>query len=137
MAMKSPVAAVHAVAVLIATALTGCAPTICNAMGYVNVGPVELNVSGLPVAPTAVAVCFGDPCTPARVTPDRTGRWMVAQTSPYVQPANAPIPIDQIRVVAVEPDQSISDRSYAIAHTPPRGGCDNTYELIPVRVTSR
>jgi hypothetical protein len=59
---------------------------------------------------------------------------MVPQTPPFVQPDSAPTPLPRIRVVAAKPDQSISDRLYGIEHTPPRGGCDNTYELLPVKL---
>ncbi|MFB9715187.1 hypothetical protein [Arthrobacter methylotrophus] len=40
----------------------------------------------------------------------------------------------RIRVVASRPDRSISDHLYGIAHTGPRGACDNSYNLVPVKV---
>jgi hypothetical protein len=115
--------------------MSGCTPTACPAVGFVNLGPVELDLSALP-AGTSVSVCFGvnDRCEPVPVTRDSSGRWLVPQREPFVQPDNAPRPIDRIRVVAVKPDGSISDRLYGIERTPPRGGCDNTYVLNPVKV---
>lgn len=97
---------------------------------------MQLDLSGVPGA-IAVSACFGvnDRCTPVPVTRDSSGRWLVPEKPPFVQPANAPVPIPRIRVVATRPDKSVSDHLYGIEHTPPRGGCDNTYELIPVKVT--
>ncbi|SDP83068.1 hypothetical protein SAMN04487914_1508 [Arthrobacter sp. ok909] len=116
-------------------AASGCTPTACPAVGFVNLGPVELDLSGLP-AGTSVSACFGtgDRCDPVPVTRDGSGRWIVPQTPPFVQPDNAPVPLPRIRVVAAKPDQSISDHQYGIEHTPPRGGCDNSYALLPVEV---
>jgi hypothetical protein len=117
---------------------TGCtpAPVACPAVGYVNLDAVQLDLSGVSGA-LAVAACFGtnDRCTPVPVTRDSSGRWLVPQEPPFVQPDNAPVQISRIRVVATRPDSSISDHLYGIEHTPPRGGCDNTYDLIPVKVT--
>lgn len=117
--------------------LTGCtpAPTACPAVGFVNLDAVQLDLSGVSGA-LAVSACFGvdDRCDPVPVTRDSSGRWMVPQAAPFVQPANAPTPISRIRVVATRPDKSISDHLYGIGHTPPRGGCDNSYDLIPVKV---
>lgn len=118
--------------------LVGCSSekVACPAVGFVNLGPVELDLSGVPGA-LAVSACFGtnDRCTPVPVTRDSSGRWLVPQKQPFVQPANAPVPIPRIRVVATRPDKSITDHFYTIEHTPPRGGCDITYDLIPVKVT--
>ncbi|AXJ10262.1 hypothetical protein CFN17_12025 [Arthrobacter sp. PM3] len=115
---------------------SGCtpAPLVCPAEGFVNLDPVRLDLSALP-AVTSVSACFGpgDRCTPVPLTRDSSGRWMVPQTPPFVQPDNAPVPLPRIRVV-VKSDHDISDRLYGIEHTPPRGGCDNTYDLVPVKV---
>lgn len=117
---------------------SGCmpAPTACPAVGFVNLGPVQLDLSDLPNV-SSVSACFGvdDRCNPVPVSRDNSGRWLVPQTQPFVQPDTAPIPLPRIRVVAVT-DQSISDRLYGVARTPPRGGCDNTYDLTPVKVTA-
>ena len=115
-------------------AASGSIPTACPAVGFVNLNPLELDLSGLP-AGTTVPACFGvnDRCNPVPVIGDSSGRWLVPQTPSFFQRDNAPTPIARIRVV-VKPDQSISDRLYGIKHTPPRGGCDNTYDLIPVKV---
>lgn len=114
---------------------SGCTAEVCPAVGFVNLGPVELDLSGL-AAGTEVSACFGvnDRCDPVAVTRDSNGRLMVPQTPPFVQPDNAAVPLLRIRVVAAKPDHSISDQLYGIDHTPPRGGCDNSYDLIPVKV---
>jgi hypothetical protein len=116
---------------------TGCTPvpTVCPAVGFVNLDAVQLDLSGVPDA-IAVSACFGinDRCTPVPVTRDSSGRWLVPQKTPFVQPDNAPVPISRIRVVATRQDKSITDHLYGIEHTPPRGGCDNTYDLVPVKV---
>ncbi len=57
------------------------------------------------------------------------------QKAPFVQAANASVPIPRVRVVATRPDKSLSDHLYSVGHTPPRGGCDNSYDLLPVKVT--
>lgn len=116
-------------------AASGCTQTACPAIGFVNLGPVELDLAAMP-AGTTVSACFGvnDRCDPMPVTRDNSGRWTVPQKPPFVQPGNAPTPLPRIRVVAAKPDQGISDQLYGIEHTPPRGGCDNTYDLIPVKV---
>jgi hypothetical protein len=115
--------------------VSGCTPEVCPAAGFVNLGPVELDLSGLP-AGTSVSACFGvsDRCEPVPVTKNSSGRWMVPQTPPFVQPDNAAVPLLRIRVVAAKPDRSISDHLYGIEHTAPRGGCDNGYDLVPVKV---
>lgn len=115
---------------------SGCTTNACPASGFVNLGPVELNLSALP-AGTTVSACFGvnDRCTPVPVTRGTSGRFVVPQTPPFVQPDQAPIPLPRIRVVAAKPDQTMSDKLYGIEHTPPRGGCDNTYDLLPVNVS--
>ncbi|MGO4582954.1 hypothetical protein AB4Z38_03550 [Arthrobacter sp. 2RAF6] len=122
-------------AVVLALAASGCTPEACPAVGFVNLGPVELDLSGLPGG-TTVSACFGvsDRCDPVKVTRDSSGRLMVPQTPPFVQPDNAAVPLPRIRIVAAKPDHSISDHLYGIEHTAPRGGCDNTYDLIPVKV---
>ncbi|MGO4857073.1 hypothetical protein [Arthrobacter sp. 2MCAF14] len=114
---------------------SACTPTACPAVGFVNLGPIELDLSGLP-AGTKVSACFGvnDRCDPVPVTRDSSGRWMVPQTPPFAQPDNAAVPLPRIRVVAAKPDRSISDQLYGIERTAPRGGCDNSYDLIPVKV---
>lgn len=118
-------------------AAAGCTPTptACPAVGFVNLGPVQLDLSALPGV-RSVSACFGasDHCKPVPVARDSSGRWMVPQAQPYVQPDNAPTPLPRIRVVAVKADRTSSDRLYSIEHTPPRGGCDNTYNLVPVKV---
>lgn len=115
--------------------VTGCTATVCPAVSFVNTNPVELDLSALP-AGTTVSACFGvdDRCEPVPVTRGSDGRWMVPQKPPFLQPNNAPVPLPRISVVAVKPDQTISDHLYGIEHTPPRGGCDNSYDLIPVKV---
>ncbi len=127
-----------ALLMLLPLMLTGCtqAPVACPAVGYVNLGPVELDLSGVPGV-LSVSACYGinDHCTPVPVTRDSSGRWLVQQKPPFVQPANAPVPIPRIRVVATRPDKSVSDHFYEVGHTPPRGGCDNTYDLLPVKVS--
>ena len=114
---------------------SGCTQTYCAAVGFTNLSPVELELAALP-ADTSVSACFGvnDRCDPAPVTRDSSCRWMVLQTEPFIQPDKAPRTLDRIRVVAVKPEQSISDRLYGIEHTPPRGGCNNSFDLIPVKV---
>ncbi|RKR29801.1 hypothetical protein [Arthrobacter oryzae] len=118
--------------------LVGCAPEklACPAMGYVNLDAVQLDLSGVPGV-LAVSACFGtnDRCTPVPVTRDSSGRWLVPQKPPFVQPANASVPIPRIRVVATRADKSVTDHFYTVGHTPPRGGCDNSYELLPVKVS--
>lgn len=119
----------------LALSASGCTPTACPALGFVNLGPVELDLSGLP-AGTKVSACFGvnDRCDPVAVTRDGSGRWMVPQTPPFAQPDNAAVPLPRIRVVAAKPDRSISDRLYGVEHTAPHGACDSSYDLIPVKV---
>ncbi|GAA4032906.1 hypothetical protein GCM10023063_15330 [Arthrobacter methylotrophus] len=122
-------------ALVVALSASGCTPAVCPAVGFVNLGPVELDLSGLP-AGTSVSACFGvnDRCDQVKVVRDSNGRWMVPQATPFVQPENAAVPLFRIRVVAAKPDRSISDHLYGIEHTPPRGGCDNSYDLVPVKV---
>ncbi|XAS62572.1 hypothetical protein VUN84_09445 [Micrococcaceae bacterium Sec5.8] len=136
--MKAKSSALLLVLPTLVLTASGCTPDpiVCPAVGFVNLGPVELDLSALP-AGTSVSACFGvnDRCDPVPVTHDGSGRWFVPQARPYAQPDNAPTPLPRIRVVAAKPDQSISDRLYAIGRTPPRDGCDNTYDLLPVRVT--
>lgn len=136
--MKTRLSAAMLPALLPALVLaTGCtpAPTACPAVGFVNLDAVELDLSGVPGALRASA-CFvtNEHCNPAPVPQDSSGRWMVPQATPFLQPADAHTPASRIRVVATRPDMSVSDHVYDIGHTPPRGGCDNTYELLPVKV---
>ncbi|OOP59267.1 hypothetical protein BMF89_21305 [Arthrobacter sp. SRS-W-1-2016] len=120
---------------MLTLSVTGCTQKVCPAGGFVNLGPGELDLSGLPGG-TKVSARFGvnDRCEPVPVTKDSSGRWMVPQTPPFVQPDNAAAPLPRIRVVAARPDRSISDHLYGIEHTAPRGGCTNGYDLVPVKV---
>lgn len=127
-----------ALLMLLPLMLVSCtpAPVVCPAVGFVKLDAVQLDLSGVPGA-VDVSACYGvnDRCTPVPVTRDSSGRWLVPQKPPFVQPDSAPFPLPLIRVVATKPDKSITDHLYGIEHTQPRGGCDNTYDLIPVKVS--
>lgn len=51
------------------------------AVGYAYTGDVVLVFAH---EPTSVAACFGEGCTPAAVTRNPDGRWLVPQSAPYL-----------------------------------------------------
>ncbi|AOT04713.1 hypothetical protein ASPU41_16710 [Arthrobacter sp. U41] len=57
--------------------------TACPAIGYAYVGDVELI---FPQEPVSVAACFEEGCTPAAVTKNPDGKWLVPQSKPYLVP---------------------------------------------------
>jgi hypothetical protein len=90
--------AVLAAALLALTLLLGRMPGVpvaCPAMGYANVGDVELAFS---TEPESVAACFGEGCIPAPVTKSADGKWLVPQSAPYLTP---PVSVTAIYVEAM------------------------------------
>lgn len=101
-----------AVAALLSTGLLGaCGPLapVCPAIGFVNPGPVTIEVSPALVV-GEVAACVGDDCSPAALPLDRNGRGHMALSPPYVGDTS---------MVSIEPGTTvrvvITDRSGVIA----------------------
>ncbi|WAH95241.1 hypothetical protein [Arthrobacter sp. MMS18-M83] len=65
--------AVLAIVLALAVFIRGGVSTICPAVGYPYTGDVELVFAH---EPTWVAACFGEGCTPAKVTRHPDGRWL-------------------------------------------------------------
>ena len=68
----------------------------CPAIGYAYLGDVELVFSP---EPASVAACFGEGCTPAPVTKNQDGRWLVPQSQPYLAP---PVSVTSIEVATTD-----------------------------------
>lgn len=85
-------AAVVALALLFGRTPAGTG--VCPAIGYAYLGDVQLVFSQ---EPATVAACFGEGCTPAAVTKNPDGRWLVPQSQPYLVP---PVSVTSIYVEA-------------------------------------
>lgn len=59
----------------------GSRSTVCPATGCAYTGDVEL---AFPQETASVAACFGEGCTPAPVTRNADGKWLVPQSAPYL-----------------------------------------------------
>ena len=87
---------VLAVVLALAVFIRGGVSTICPAVGHAYTGDVELVFAH---EPTSVAACFGEGCTPAPVTRNPDGRWLVPQSAPYLMP---PVSVTSVFVDAVD-----------------------------------
>ncbi len=85
-----------AVVLALAVFVRGGVSTICPAVGYAYTGDVELVFAH---EPTSVPACFGEGCTPAAVTRNPDGRWLVPQSAPYLMP---PVGVTSVFVDAVD-----------------------------------
>ena len=88
--------AVLVVGLVLVVFVRGGASTICPAVGYAYTGDVELVFAH---EPKAVAACFGEGCTPAPVTRNPNGRWLVLQSAPYLVP---PVSVTSVFVDAAD-----------------------------------
>lgn len=86
-----------AVVLALVVFLRGGASTICPATGYAYTGDVELVFAH---EPTSVSACFGEGCTPAPVTRNPDGIWLVPQSAPYLIP---PVSVTSVLVDAADP----------------------------------
>lgn len=105
----------------------------CPAIGYIYTGTVELVFF---TQPESVAACFGDGCTPAPVTKDPDGKWLVPQSLPYLTP---PVSITSIYVEAAATSGARITRILQIETEPtgeyphgPDGGGPITFKPVPV-----
>lgn len=86
-----------AVVLALVVFLRGGASTICPATGYAYTGDVELVFAH---EPTSVSACFGEGCTPAPVTRNPDGIWLVPQSAPYLI---SPVSFTSVLVDAADP----------------------------------
>lgn len=84
------------VVLALAVFIRGGVSTICPSVGHAYTGDVELVFAH---EPTSVSACFGDGCTPAPVTGNPEGRWLVPQSAPYLLP---PVRVTSVFVDAVD-----------------------------------
>jgi hypothetical protein len=105
----------------------------CPAMGWAFVGDVELSFS---TPPESVSACFGDGCTPAQVTSNAEGKWLVPQSPPYLTP---PVSVTSIyvdastssgeRIASVVPIKTESTGEYPYGRE-----CGGPFRFKPVQV---
>ncbi|MCX2746878.1 hypothetical protein OOZ51_03500 [Arthrobacter sp. MI7-26] len=86
--------------------------------------------------PTSVAACFGEGCTPAPVTRNPDGRWLVPQSAPYLMP---PVSVSSVFVDAMDSAGVRVARVLAIETEPtgerPDGPeCGGPFRFKPVQV---
>lgn len=119
--------------------LTGCAPLVpvCPAIGFVNRGPVVIEVAPALAAAT-VAACIGDGCTPAALPLDGDGRGQMSPEPPYVRGTGL-VSIDpgtNVRVVITGTDGVVvRDREIEIPYRSEGGSCPGPVSFQPVVVS--
>lgn len=73
-------------------------------MGFVNDGPIELDLTGFAGKDLSVGAWFGDTCTPEPVIADSSGGWLVPQKEPCLQPPDTSLgSVVRIKVAVTEP----------------------------------
>ena len=125
-----------AAAMLVCILVVGCASgenRACPAMGWAFVGDVELSFS---TPPESVSACFGEGCTPERVTKNAEGKWLVPQSPPYLNP---PVSVTSIYVDASTSSGSRLTSALAIAtestgEYPFGRECGGLFKFKPVQV---
>lgn len=135
--------AVGMFAILTALVLVVVRPGLaCPAVGYVDLGDVELDFAS---EPDSVAACFGDECSPQHVKRSHDGKWRVPQSYPYL-PQDSDLPgnlrpgnVTTIRIVAARPPAAPMASTLEI-HSEPTGGgqfwsmCPGPTRYMPVPV---
>ena len=109
-------------------------PRACPAIGYAYTGPVELVFS---TPPASVAACFGEGCVPEPVAQNDERKWLVPQSTPYL---NEPVSVTSIQVEATA---AIGGRTAAelpvetesTGEHPFGVGCGGPFRFKPVQVT--
>lgn len=106
---------------------------VCPAIGYANTGSVELTFS---TPPDTVSACFGDGCTPAPVARNGEGKWLVPQSSPYLDP---PVGVTSIYLEAQTASHAQVAKTFPIetestGEYPYGPDCGGPFRFKPVQV---
>lgn len=126
-------------ALVAALGLSGCDAT-CPAIGYANIGPIEIVFTDPVPEGAIVLACLGEDCEPAEV-PEDGGGWSVPQEPPYVDEASyviggADLPL---RVVVQDRDGAVvHDEAHTVPVVSERAGifgqCPGPFRYEPVEV---
>ena len=129
-----------ALAALTTTAILGaCAPLVpvCPAIGFVNPGPVTIEVApALTVGD--LAACFGGGCIPAALPLDGDGRGELPLDPPYVGDTSIVSiePGTTMRVVITDRDGIVTrDLQVEIPYTSEGGSCPGPVTFGPVVIS--
>jgi len=131
--------AVALVALATTATLGACAPLVpvCPAIGFVNPGPVTIEVAPT-LAAGAVAACIRTGCTPAPLPLDGDGRGEMPLERPYVRDPDA-ISIEPgttVRVVITGRDGVVTQElEIEIPYTSGGGHCPGPVTFGPVVIS--
>ena len=109
-------------------------PRASPAIGYAYTGPVELVFS---TPPASVAACFGEGCVPEPVAQNDERKWLVPQSTPYL---NEPVSVTSIQVEATaaiggRTAVEVPVETESTGEHPFGVGCGGPFRFKPVQVT--